>query len=536
MSVIRDNGASRIVIGLLIIALAAGLRFYAMTDAYVWYDEAFSVWISALTPQAIWFHTGRDVHPPLYYLVLHVWMGWFGNSPLAIRSLSAIAGTLTVALCMVAMRRIANDRAAAISGVFLAMFPAAVRLSQEARMYALEGLFLVGATVALVYWVKRAGHYAYCLAYAACMVAALYTHYYAILAAVVHWLYLIVLRLHPSVRAPHVTAATWWACNGLIALAYIPWLISLVDLIRHYALIEAAGSVAWLDVGTVYTLPGTLWKFFTLKSSLGSSVLGYWSMPFAVVLITAWVVWRDRTKYRFSLLLALFSFIPMGLLFCLSLLMPAYLERYVAFSAVGVPMLLAVAVAGLSEKRLALAALLFVAVIGLEWVGLKVTYRQQGEMGYVKSAEITRLQDAFDYIHAHRREGDIIVVGGGFFYFSAVFYNRTDQGMYLYDPPVFRATGNRPSGYGASTLMYDTWDDHHLDDVDALPAGTRRMWWLTGNPHLDVYIPYRGKWQPVDEFPAGELNLRLYQAALAPTGAGCPPAPSALDGLGRYRD
>lgn len=511
MNAIRTYGPARVAIGFFIIVLAASVRFYAITDAYVWYDEAFSARISTLPPGAIWFHTGRDVHPPLYYLLLHGWMGWFGSSPFAIRSLSAIAGTLTVGLCMVLIRRTVDYRAALLAGLFLALFPVSVRLSQEARMYALEGLFLVGATVALVYWVGQPKRYIYCLVYAVCMVAALYTHYYAILAVLVHWFYLIALRLHPTVRAPHVTGIVWWGSNALIALAYIPWMFSLVDLLRHYAQIKEAGGVGWLAVGTVYTLPDTLWRFLTLKSSSALSVSAYWLLPLTMVMICGWIVYLDRTKYRLSILLTLFSFLPMLVLFILSLFMPAYLERYVAFSALGLPVLLALAVGGLSKKNGAMAALLFVAVIGLEAVGLRAIYNQQSEMGYLESAEVIRFEKAFDYLSAHRREEDIIVIGGGFFYFSSIFYNRTDQKMYLYDPPVGQPIRSRPSGYGASTLTYEAWDDHHIDDLDNLPAGTSRIWWLTGYSGLDISIPYRGKWPQVDFFPAGELELRLYQ-------------------------
>lgn len=379
-------------------------------------------------------------------------------------------------------------------------------------MYALEGMLLMGATLALIYWIRESERYRYCLTYACCMTAALYTHYFAVLAVLAHWLYLIVLRLHPAVRARHVTGKVWWTCNVLIAVAYIPWLFSLVDLLKNYAKIEAVGSVAWLSAGTRYTLADTVWRFFLLKSPQSISAVGYWLVPAVMVMIAGWIMLRDRTKYRFSILLVLFSFVPMLSLFCLSLFMPAYLERYVAFSAAGLPLLLAVAVTYLGGRHAVAAALLFCAVVGLELFGLKATYSQQSEMGYVKSREVVRLEQVFDYIHAHRKEADIVMVGGGFFYFSAVFYNGSDQGMYLFDPTLGKRATSRPNGYGASTLMLDTWDEHFFVDPDRLPGGARRVWWVTGNSSLDVHLPYRGKWREVDYLPAGDLELRLYQS------------------------
>ncbi|MCP1505013.1 putative membrane protein [Pseudomonas marginalis] len=494
-----------------IIALAAGVRFYAITDAYVWYDEAFSVGISALSPEAIWFHTGRDVHPPLYYLLLHGWMELFGKGPLAIRSLSAIAGILTVALGMVMARSIFNYRTAWVAGLFLALLPVSVRFSQEARMYALLGLFLMGATLALIYWMKKSECYRYCLIYIGCMTAALYTHYYAILAAMAHWLYLIVLRLHPAVRARHVTGTVWWTCNVLIAIAYIPWLFSLVDLLKNYSKIQAVGSVAWLSRASPYSLPDTVWRFFTLNSPKSFSMVGYWLVPVVLLVITGWIVSLDRTKYRFSILLMFFAFVPMLSLFVVSLFIPAYLVRYVAFSALVLPLILGAAVTYLSSRQVA-ATLLFFAVIGLELFGLQANYRQESDMSYVKSTEVVRMRQAIDYISAHRQAADIVVVGGGFLYFSAVFYMGSDRNMYLVDQSLDQHSSSRPNGYGATTLMYDTWDEHFLADPDRFPEGVRRVWWVTGRSSTDLYYPYQGKWREIDYLAAGELELRLYQA------------------------
>lgn len=495
-----------------VIVLAAGVRLYGITDPYVWYDEAFSVWMSSLSPADIWFHTGRDVHPPLYYLLLHGWMDLFGKSALAIRSMSVVAGTLTVALCMLIVRRVSSLGVTTVAGILLALFPASIRLSQEARMYALEGLFLTGATLALVCWVRQPQRYRYLLIYALCIGASLYTHYYAVLGVLAHWLYLIFLRFGSPIKARHVVSPAWWFCNVLIFVAYIPWLFSLVDLLRNYAKIEAVGSVAWLHRGDVHTLPGSLWMFFTLQPQRSLFWAFYWLLPLALSVSVGAVVYFDRTPYRTYVLLAIFTFFPMLALFCVSLFMPAYLERYVAFAAIGLPVLLAITVVSVSHKYFSTGCLIFFCVLALELVGLRFNYIQQGEFGYFKSKYVTPFPVVFDYISSHRREGDIVVVGGGFFYFSAVFYNGTDQGMYLYDLSLANGHSTRPNGYGASTLMYETWNDHVLDNLRCVPKGTKRIWWLTGYPLLDVHVPYPGQWPEVDALRTGELDLRLYKA------------------------
>ena len=512
---ITDQARRRISPGVMwwgVIVLAAGARLYGVTDPYVWYDEAFSVWMSSLSPADIWFHTGKDVHPPLYYLLLHGWVGLFGNSVLAIRSMSVVAGTLTVVLYMLIVRMISSRGVAMLAGILLALFPASIRLSQEARMYALEGLFLIGATLALVCWVRQPQRYRYLLIYAVCIGASLYTHYYAVLGILAHWLYLIFLRFGSSLKTRHVVSPAWWLCNVLVFVIYIPWLFSLADLLRNYAKIEAVGSVSWLDRGSVYTLPGSLWRFFTLQPQRSLFWLFYWLPPLALSVWVGWVIYFDRTPYRSYVLLAIFTFFPMLALFCVSLFMPAYLERYIAFAALGIPVFLAIAVVSFSHKSFAAGGLMFFCVIALELVGLRLNYIQQGDFGYFQGQYVTPFPVVFDYILSHRREGDIVVVGGGFFYFSSVYYNGTDQGMYLYDLSLANAHSVRPNGYGASTLMYDTWNDHVLDDTRCAPQGTKRIWWLTGYPLLDVHVPYPGQWPQVDALRTGELDLRLYKA------------------------
>src|SRR5471032_2452983 len=137
---------------LLIILLASMVRFHNINLPYFWTDEAFSALVSVLSPQAIWFHMGHEVHPPGYFLLLHLWITVFGDGVLAIRSMSAVAGIITVVLSMWFMRLISTSRTAMLAGLLIALLPISVRYSQEARMYTLETVWLLGATIALVYW------------------------------------------------------------------------------------------------------------------------------------------------------------------------------------------------------------------------------------------------------------------------------------------------------------------------------------------------------------------------------------------------
>jgi 4-amino-4-deoxy-L-arabinose transferase-like glycosyltransferase len=80
---------------LLIVLLAFGLRLYAIDRQDIWGDEAFSIWLSSQPlPEVV--AGGADTHPPLYPVLLYLWLRLAGSSPLAVRLLSAFIGTLAI--------------------------------------------------------------------------------------------------------------------------------------------------------------------------------------------------------------------------------------------------------------------------------------------------------------------------------------------------------------------------------------------------------------------------------------------------------
>src|SRR5450830_1714148 len=137
-----------------ILLVAAAVRFYRISEASAWMDEAYSLALSDYSVSEIWRLSARDVHPPLYYLFLHGWLSIWGRDICAARSLSALSGWINVGLAIWLVRLVATPRAAIVAGLFVAVLPIAVRYSQEVRMYAWLGVWLTAATLALVYWLK----------------------------------------------------------------------------------------------------------------------------------------------------------------------------------------------------------------------------------------------------------------------------------------------------------------------------------------------------------------------------------------------
>ena len=132
-----------------LLTLALGL--YQMGRPELWRDELAS-WSFASRPVSSMIATARHTGATqlAYYLLLHVWMGAFGDSTDAMRFLSVLAMAAAAACVALVGRRLAGARAGLISGLVFAVVPSVSRFAQEVRFYAPAVLVATLATLLLL--------------------------------------------------------------------------------------------------------------------------------------------------------------------------------------------------------------------------------------------------------------------------------------------------------------------------------------------------------------------------------------------------
>ncbi len=124
-------------LGLGIVALAAGVRLLNIGAQPFWLDEGYSWWDAQQTLARLWTLVPQcDPHPPLYFLALKGWMNEFGDSSQALRALSALFGVATTAVVILAGREI-DSRVGWLAGLLFAFTPFQIDYGREARPYAL---------------------------------------------------------------------------------------------------------------------------------------------------------------------------------------------------------------------------------------------------------------------------------------------------------------------------------------------------------------------------------------------------------------
>jgi mannosyltransferase len=361
---------------LALIALGAFLRFYRIGANGLWLDEAFSIWMGRQpVGQMLDWLARIDQHPPLYYLLLHLWMH-LGDGEAVVRALSTLCSTLTIPTLYLLGRRLAGRRVGLLATLILAISPFHVYFAQEARMYALlalnASLALYGlarlltdpraATLALGrqlvdFWREwRATHrrpplrtietdLAW-LAYVIFTAATLLTHNTAVflpLAANLLVLGLLLMRVSTLNLKSATFLRNWLLAQAGVLLLWSPWLPAFIS--------QSLGVYRefWLPVPTLMIVVGTVLAF----------VGGLYLMPLPAIcvlcaLCTALILLGlfhfRRAPVRAAFLLFVFATPILGELL-VSQWRPIFYERTMIWASLPLYVLLGAGICGFSPQR-----------------------------------------------------------------------------------------------------------------------------------------------------------------------------------------
>ncbi len=232
---------------LLVAAIALGafvLRLVHLGRESLWYDETVSVYLAGQRAAELVAHTARDIHPPLYYLLLRGWLvlaGYpTGQADLTGYGLEFMAaflslcfGVLLVPLTWQLARRLGlGSLSAVLAALLIAISPFGVWYSQEVRMYTLGASLGVAALLATLPFLRREVSPARlrraALVYAVAAAAGMVTlYYFAFLLVSLNVLVLLALATKETGflrRKPVSRAPLWLAAQAGALLLFLPWL------------------------------------------------------------------------------------------------------------------------------------------------------------------------------------------------------------------------------------------------------------------------------------------------------------------------
>ena len=142
---IEDQPSRLIVSFLLLLLFSSFFALYKSNSAYT-SDEVWSVKAVSVDHGSMMEVLKADVHPPLYYQLLYVWVRLFGTGERAVRSLSGILYVLSVFAVYGTGRTLYGSKTGLLCATLYLCSPLAILSAQFARMYALLSLLSILST------------------------------------------------------------------------------------------------------------------------------------------------------------------------------------------------------------------------------------------------------------------------------------------------------------------------------------------------------------------------------------------------------
>lgn len=349
----------------IILLLAILLRFYRIDAQSLWADEGSSVVLASRPFTTIVQSAARDIHPPLYYFSLRIWVGLLGKSEIALRSLSALYGLALVALTFILGRKLFGPGVGLLSAFLAAISPFQIYYSQETRMYILAAMLGALSFFFFVRWLevetRRVGQaasdidppprmvaiqqwmlniwdsrYFVAAGYLLTTLFALYTHYFAFTIPLAqNVIYPLWLAFAERWRRPRLILK-WVALQLVIVALYLPWLGLSWGQLQSWPAISEPFSLSYLW--------GEVFRIFSLGLSVEprTSFVVWGFLAIFLLGLVPWPGQDQRSGLCFELVVSLAYFaVPVLTMYFLSLARPLYNPKLILLATPGFHLILA---------------------------------------------------------------------------------------------------------------------------------------------------------------------------------------------------
>lgn len=424
---------------ILIFLLGMQFRWSCLTDRSIWFDEAFS-WRMVQYPLGEMIERiSLDNSPPLYFVLLKYWSATFGDSLLALRSLSALLGGTTIIAMFMFVRAATAWSApngvsdegqdgwqweAALAAAFLvAISPFQVRWSWDIRPYALGTALSLFSSWALFRALPSSGgRTRWWHVYTVVTVLFMYTHYFALFQVLAQALFVSYVLLHPSeaIRLRHSSAPQTRAAVVAFVLIGVCWLPWIPAFLRQMSQVRAD---FWIQPFHRWDLAHVLYQMFVEPENPRlTETASLWTIDLCVL---GWLMllWRPR---RETLYVAGCAILPIGSAIALDWFgVHVFLLRYLLFAHLyflaGLALLIVYKIPFPFERRVVMAA---VALSGLiVWSSFVAKADLRGHPGSRAAAE---------WLAEYAGPDEPVVMSSPFCYLPMLYHLRTRGNCYLY--------------------------------------------------------------------------------------------------------
>jgi uncharacterized membrane protein len=316
-----------IIVLLILFALYVAFRIWRLTATCLWFDEIFSVHAARHSFGGLFSFVAQDlIHPPLFYLLLKIWISIGGESLLWLRLFPVLFAVVAVIpfWCLCSELRL-PIQTIALAFFFLTINGSLIKYAQEVRMYSLMfclSLFSLGFFVRFF----KSYENKTLIFLSIINLLLIYTHYFG-------WLVVVTEIFFFLFYAKEKRKEFFISIFSLILL-FVPWVFAVIKTANTNAGLQQ--NIGWMTKPTLQSLFDFALMlnqpFYFQSSSNESAYLIFITPPialicFAIVLSTAFrrlTAGKEPTENDTqSLILLLFvSFLPVAITFIASNLAP----------------------------------------------------------------------------------------------------------------------------------------------------------------------------------------------------------------------
>lgn len=340
-----------LVVFILVVILFVALRFWKITSFSLWGGEAFTMIGVKQTWMGMFSYVIADiVHPPLFYILLKLWIGLGGESLLWLKLFPVLIGIALVVPFYFLCRELNIQWPEMCLALFLAAFNGyMIHYAQELRMYSLFTFLSMCSFWLFMRYFRMPGRATRELLWLTLVnFMAIYSHYYGWVVAGMELLFLLIWQRRKLLG--------FGLSMAVLLLAFAPWAYLVI---REAQSIGGLGqNLDWIpkpDMADVLNFYSTLNGPFGSRyiKSLGLILFG---LP---MVLWFWKIIRSGSKnWRGEAILfswlVLLSFLPVIAIYFISQRteQALWIDRYFIFLALPYLLLVAVAVNRLEQKWL----------------------------------------------------------------------------------------------------------------------------------------------------------------------------------------
>ncbi len=243
-----------------IVLIIIGILFNCISIFHpnLWFDEAYSVGLANKSFSEIWRIGGNDVHPVLYYWILHI-IYLIANALKISMNGTIIAYRVFSAICIsclgiLGFTHIKKDFGEKV-GIFFTFFsyfmPAICMYTGEVRMYSLAILLVTILAIYAYRLFKNDKNNKNWIIFGLTSLACIFVHYYGLMAAGIINCILLAYLIKEKKKESIIKILSFGAIQ---LVAYIPWIMCFMKQMKNVA------KGFWIGFefpGTIYELLGT---------------------------------------------------------------------------------------------------------------------------------------------------------------------------------------------------------------------------------------------------------------------------------------